>query len=967
MNILNISLSQNFLINLYNFIIKKSNNNLELSNITILLPSRRSCNELKRIFLENSKNNAIILPNIKAIGDIDYDDLFFKLPNKDDFKNYLDFSANTSRIKYKILLIKELLKWTKTSNKNIFKNIQMEQITNLALELEKFLNEVNKNNLDLDNLDKIVDDEYSQHWQEILSFLKVFSKKWNKFIEDNNLISITTYRTKILEFNAEYFKNNKPTNPIIIAGISSNIKSTYNLIKNIIQHDNCYFIFNGLDTTLTENEWEKINVFHPQYLLKNLLDECFNIKRDKITNINYNNDINKNLEKIISYAMLPYYETYKWQNKLDINKNDFDNISKIECTNSAEELDIVSFIIKYNYIKYNKTIAVITNNDNFANQLEIKLKNFNIKVNNTFGNKISRTDFVKYLFLILDIIKSDYESITLLSLLKHNLTLCGYKKDELNKLILILEDKILREYGNTNFKKLKLNIQNLNNTELIKFFDNFSNTLNELNFKNVDFQTILKKHIEIAINLISNDKIDGNDIFWNNEKNGTELLNFFNELVEESKEYGKVHDNIEYSYLLTYLIAENSYSDKYSIHPMVNIISPQEAKLLNYDLVIISNLNEGEFPPHIATDPWMSNSMRKNFNLPAREEIIGSFAYDFIQLLCNKEVILTRSIKENGALTTKSKYLMRLETFLLCQNLKIKENNIWHDVYKKYNEVQDFKTIKRPKPTPPLDKRPNELYATEIEKLMNNPYDIYAKRILKLKVKNGFYDDKIFAFFGSATHQALENYVKNYEKLDKNQLFEKLINYGRESFDEYFSDEITKELSFIKFINLAKWFINEDAKIRKAGYMISAERVEKFYIEDLDFTVSAKIDRIEEINNNINIADYKTGTPPSSKDVLSGKKPQLVIEAIILESQNKKVNNLVYWAVRGKDKNEIQTINCDNINELINIGKNAIYRLINYFKIYDNCYIATSFDLNSNNHYVSDYKHLSRVDEWGYL
>ena len=76
---------------------------------------------------------------------------------------------------------------------------------------------------------------------------------------------------------------------------------------------------------------------------------------------------------------------------------------------------------------------------------------------------------------------------------------------------------------------------------------------------------------------------------------------------------------------------------------------------------------------------------------------------------------------------------------------------------------------------------------------------------------------------------------------------------------------------------------------------------------------------------------------------------------------------MVYWAVRGKDKNEIQTINCDNINELINIGKNAIYRLINYFKIYDNCYIATSFDLNSNNHYVSDYKHLSRVDEWGYL
>ena len=967
MNILNILISQNFLRNLYHFIINKTKSDLELSNITILLPSRRSCNELKRIFLEYSNNNAIILPNIKAIGDIDYDDLFFKIPSKNDFKNYIDFSANTSRIKYKILLIKELLKWAKNSHKNIFKNIQMEQVASLALELEKFLNEVNKNNLELDDLNKIVDDEYSQHWQEVLSFLQIFGKKWNKFIEDNNIISNTNYRTKILEFNAEYFKNNKPTNPIIIAGISSNVKSTYNLIKNILQYNNCYFIFNGLDTNLTEDEWEKVNVFHPQYLLKKLLDECFNIKRDKIININYNNDINKNLEKIISYAMLPYCETYKWQNKLNINKNDFDNISKIECENLTEELNIVSFITKYNYIKYNKTIAIITNNDNFANQLEIKLKNFNVKVNNTFGNKISRTDFVKYLFLILNVIKSDYESIALLSLLKHNLTLCDYQKEKLNKLILVLEDKILREYGNTNFKKLKLNIQNLNNTELIKFFDNFSNTLNELNFKNIDFQTILKKHIEIAIKLTSNNIIDGNDIFWNNEKNGTEILNFFNELVEESAEYGIIQNSDEYSYLLTYLIAENSYSDKYSIHPMVNIISPQEIKLLNYDLVIVSNLNESEFPPHIATDPWMSNSMRKNFNLPAKEEIIGSFAYDFTQLLCNKEVILTRAIKENGILTTKSKYLMRLETFLLCQKQKIKENNIWLDIYKKYNEVQNFTTISRPKPTPPLDKRPNELYATEIEKLINNPYDIYAKKILKLKAKNNFYDDKIFAFFGSATHQALENYVKNYKKLDKKQLFEKLINYGRESFDEYFSDEITKELSFIKFINIAKWFINEDEKIRKAGYNISAERVEKFYMKDLDFTISAKIDRVEEMNGHVNIVDYKTGSVPSNPSVLSGKKPQLVVEAIILESQNKKIENLVYWAIKGKDENSTQYIKCDNINDLIDKGKDGIYRLINYFKVYDNCYIATSFDLNSDNHYVSDYKHLSRVDEWGYL
>ena len=971
MNIFNIPSYSHFLKSLYGFIIEKSQNEIDVSNFTVLLPSRRSCNELKRIFLEQSKNEAIILPNIRAIGDIDYDDLILKIPNKDDLNNYIDFTANTSRIKYKILLIKELLSWSKTSNKSIFKNITMEQITNLALELEKFLNEVIKNNLSLDDLSKIVDDEYSEHWQEILNFLQTFGKRWNLFIKNNNIVSMIDFRTKILSFNAEYFKNNKPTNPILIAGVSGNIISTCNLIKSLTQYDNCYFIFKGLDKNLTDDEWGKINIFHPQYSFKHLLENYICIKRDEIIDLDYKNDIvNEKLEKIISYSMLPYCETYKWQENININDVDLENISKVECTDIFQELDIISFITKYNYSNSNKTIAIITNNEIFANQLEIKLNNFNIKVNNVFGNKISRTDYVKFLFLILDVLKTNYEPIALLSLLKHKFTLIGLEKSKLNQLILILEDNILRGSGNIRYKKIKEKIKHTKNQELINFFDNFSNIIGELKCENSDFQTILQKHIDIAKKLASNDNINADDIFWNNNTlNGSELLVFFNELLEESKNYGNIHSCEEYSYLLDYLIAENSYAEKYSIHPMVNIISTQEAKLINYDLVIISNLNDGEFPNHITTDPWMSKSMRKKFNLPAKEEMIGNYAYDFTQLLCNNKVILTRSLKNNGTPTTKSKYLMRFETFLLCQNKKIQENDIWKEIYKKYNEVKDFSTISRPKPTPPLEKRPKKLYATQIEKLMNNPYDIYAKSILKLRKKDSFYDDKIFSFFGQATHKALELYTKYYEKNKDGDLYEKLIKYGKESFDEYFNDEITKELFFIRFINIARWFVEEDKKIREAGYNIYAENEKEIYIQDLDFTLSAIVDRIEEKQNTniINIADYKTGTQPSNTDVLSGKKPQLVIEAIIMENQDKNVDKLAFWSVKGKNDDKISEIKTDNLQDLIYKGKNGIYKLIKYFKIYENSYIATAFDLNDNNHYSSDYKHLSRVEEWGYL
>lgn len=968
MNILNIPSCFNFLKSLHDFILDKASDKLSLANITILLPSRRSCNELKRIFLENSDNEAIILPNIRAIGDIDYDDIILKQISIDDIKNNADFYSNTSRIKYKILLIKELLKWTKSTNKDLFKNITIEQASNLALELEKFLNEVNRNGLSLNDLEKIVDDEYSQHWQDILNFLEIFGKKWDEFIKKNNIISMVDFKTRMIELNAEFFKTNKPDNPIIIAGVSGSIKSTCDFIKSVVQYDNCYFIFKGLDKSLTNNEWEKITVFHPQYSFKHLLEKCICIDRIEVKDLKFDKNIivNKSIEKILSYSMLPYNETYRWQDKLNIAENDFSNISKIECKNNFEELSIISIIVKYFYETQHGTIAIITPDDIFADQLEVELKNLNLNVNNVFGNKISRTELVKFLFLILDVIKSNYETIALLSLLKHNFTLFGYNKNELNELILLFEDDILRGGGQLDKNSIFKKIKSKNNKKLYEFFENIVQTLNSFKCDDIEFNELLKLHLELAENIASNDEINGYEIFWNNEKNGNELLNFFNEMIKESENYGKVKDCNEYSYLLNYLIAENSYSDKYYIHPMINIISPQESKLINYDIVIVSNLNDGKFPPFISTDPWMSKSMRKNFGLPEKEELIGNFAYDFVQYLNNKKVILTRSLKEDGVPTTKSKYLMRLETFLLCQGgLKIKEENIWKGVFDKINMVDNLKTIKRPKPTPPIAKRPKELYATSIEKLMNNPYDIYAEKILNLKKKEEFYENKVFAFFGSAVHEAIEIYINNYQNDNIENLYLKLVEYGKKTFDKYFTDESSKELFFIRFLNIARWFINEDEKIRKDGYIIYAEKKEKLYFKDLDFTLSAKIDRIEQNNFGvINIADYKTGNVPSNSDVLSGKKPQLTIEAIILN--NDKVNKLVYWSIKGKGEENLKEIKA-NINDLVEKGRIGVKKLIAYFNVFENSYIATGYDLNDQNHYPSDYKHLSRVDEWGYL
>ena len=52
----------------------------QLSEVKIFLPNRRSCREFQELFL--AKNRNLILPKIKAISDISFEDFFDFLPNE---------------------------------------------------------------------------------------------------------------------------------------------------------------------------------------------------------------------------------------------------------------------------------------------------------------------------------------------------------------------------------------------------------------------------------------------------------------------------------------------------------------------------------------------------------------------------------------------------------------------------------------------------------------------------------------------------------------------------------------------------------------------------------------------------------------------------------------------------------------------------------------------------------------------
>ena len=95
--IYNISSYQNYCQELYKFI---TTNYSDISNIAILLTSKRLCRDLKNCFIADDSN--ILLPQIKTISEIDYNDFWLVDSSSKAAKKEINL-AISNYLEYKIL------------------------------------------------------------------------------------------------------------------------------------------------------------------------------------------------------------------------------------------------------------------------------------------------------------------------------------------------------------------------------------------------------------------------------------------------------------------------------------------------------------------------------------------------------------------------------------------------------------------------------------------------------------------------------------------------------------------------------------------------------------------------------------------------------------------------------------------------------------------------------------------------
>ena len=124
-------------------------------------------------------------------------------------------------------------------------------------------------------------------------------------------------------------------------------------------------------------------------------------------------------------------------------------------------------------------------------------------------------------------------------------------------------------------------------------------------------------------------------------------------------------------------------------------------------------------------------------------------------------MVLSRAAKdEHGAPTTPSRWLARLEAVLTAAGGRdrVAAARAAGPPGRRLSTQPPGRPRPqaRPEPRPPLAARPRELWATDVERLMRDPYAVYARRILVLAPLEPLDADPGGAERGQIIHAALE-------------------------------------------------------------------------------------------------------------------------------------------------------------------------------------------------------------------
>jgi ATP-dependent helicase/nuclease subunit B len=853
---------------------------LALAGVTIYLPTRRAARNFGDAFAREL-GGAALLPQFRALGDTDEDDLLF------DAGTDITLKPAIAPLRRQLLLAHLVRRWHLAHRGG---EIGFAQAAALAARLAGVMDEMETQGADPLLLQELAPLALAEHWQDVQSFLALLHEAWPPVLEAEGAANPAARRSEALRALAQGLEASPPSGMVIAAGSTGSIPATADLLGTIARLPHGALVLPGLDRDLDVRSWGGLDPGHPQYGLKQLLDRI-GVARDEVADWHGAAPLPAR-EHLLRESLRPAPTTDAWRALVERGGDDIaaglQGLSVVAANDPAEESLGIALALREALEAPGRSAALVTPDRGLARRVAAELKRWDIAIDDSAGRPLAHTSAGTFLCLLAEAVEAQFAPVPLLALLKHPFAGSGQDPAEFRKHARALDRALRGPRPDHGLAGITRALQG-KPPELREWWRTIVELLAPLEAlfaaREAALAELVAAHLAAAEALACDHHQEC--LLWRNP-DGETAAQFTAALQDAASDLPAIEPS-SYAPLFRRLAMQQPVRAAFGQHPRLAILGPLEARLQHFDLVVLGGLNEGSWPQTAAADPWFSRPMRATLGLEQPERAIGLSAHDFAMLAAGPEVLLTRALKADGTPTVPSRWLQRLTQ--LARGLKLEDRLAPAQdkarLAAQLLAVPQDERVKRPRPAPPVAARPRRLTVTEIETWLRDPYAIYAKHVLRLKKWDALDEDVGPLERGNALHRALELFIARYPQDLPEDAAAVLTAIADEVFAAMGVPKAALALWRPRFLSAAQWFVDFE-RARRDG--ISETWLEKkgrlvLPAPGGDFELVARADRIDRLTEGgAAILDYKTGALPKKKDTATFLMPQLPLEGAILEA-----------------------------------------------------------------------------------
>lgn len=956
-----------------------------LAAATIFLPTRRAARALQAAFLAAAEAPALLLPRLRPLAGLSVEDADeLSLPALRDLPPAVD------PLRRQAVLASFAARWPRHRGGPP----TPEHAWALGGELGRLLDEIALEEAEaipedpallehrwLERLDALAPEHLATHWQITTVFLRAAVRDWQAWLSDQGLLDIGVRRVLALRAQRRAFEESPPAEAVIAAGIGlgGTVPAAADLLRAIATRlPEGYVVLAGEDPATAAL---------PEAALAEAPTHPFAGQRAMLARMGarladarpWTEGEASPRAALFGTALLPAGALEPWQARDAPRwRAALAGVSLLAAADAQQEAAAIALALRGALEVPGARAALVTPDRDLARRVAAELPRHGILADDSAGQPLGETPAGAFLRLLAAAVAQRFRPVALLALLKHPLAAGGMARAAWLDGVRALELASLRGPApEPGLAALRAAAPEAARPMLAAFAAALGRLAESDPAARAAPAALLEEHLAAAEALAATDALPGGLRLYA-QAEGEALARHLAALPAALAELppitaadwpGLFDALLEQGITRAARVARGR--EGAALHPEVEILGLFEARLLDFDLVVLGALDEGVWPLAADPGPWMSRPMRRDFGLPSPEARIGRVAADFLSLACAaRRVLLSRAARRGGSPAVPARWLTRLETFLRGQRLALPAapEGEWARALDAPGGPP--RPCNRPAPAPARAARPREISVSDVERLIADPYAFYAARILRLRPLDPLEQPPGAADYGNLVHRAMKRFLDGLGAgwpgaAEARRLWEAA---AAEALREAAPPRPVAAIWAPRLARIGAAVVRFEAEDRPRLLETRAEVEGRLAIRRPggEVVLKARADRLDVLadGETLRVIDVKTGEPPPERAVRDGRAPQLPLEALIAErggfaGVQGRVAALEYWRLAGGlDEAERRVIAPQG---LVDLAEEKLSRLADAFLLGGRPFAAWP---HPRRRAAPEYRHLARIEEW---